>query len=59
MMEYLNEQYAFDALYKTIQKAVNRKLTDKEIQHIIWLTKMDCETIDVFVKLFADTVKTE
>ena len=58
-MKYLNEQYSFDVLYNTIQKAVNRKLTDKEIRYIIWLTKMDCETIDVFVKLFADTITTE
>lgn len=40
-----------------IESAVNRKLTEKEVLYIEWLSRMDYETIEVFTKLFKDSVK--
>lgn len=39
---------------KIIENAVGRKLTEKEIHYIMWLERMDFETIEVFTNLFIE-----
>lgn len=44
-------------LQSTIESAVKRELTEKEISYIEWLERMDFETIEVFTTLFEDATK--
>ena len=54
---YLDEQYSFDALQSAVMKAVDRELTEKEVRYLQWLSRYDCETIDIFVELFKDAAR--
>ena len=49
------EQY--NRLIDVVESAVARPLTDKELQYLKWLARMDYDTIDVFTKLFEDAAK--
>lgn len=49
------EQY--NRLIDAVEAAVARPLTDKELQYLKWLARMDYDTIDVFAKLFADAAQ--
>ena len=51
------EAAVMNEIQKVIESAVNRKLTEKEILYIEWLSRMDYETINVFTKLFKDSAK--
>lgn len=57
MKRYIDELLAFDALQSAIQEAINRELTETEVRYVKWLARMDYETIDIFIKLFEDTIK--
>lgn len=57
MKRYIDEELSFDALQNAIQNAVDRELTSTEVRYVKWLARMDYETIDIFIKLFEDTIK--
>lgn len=57
MKKYIDEQLAFDALQTAAENAIDRPLTDKEVQYLKWLARWDYETIDVFVNLLTDAAR--
>lgn len=44
----------YESYVKELEQMLNRKLTENELKHILWLSGWDKSTMDTFTALFRD-----